>query len=75
MPNILRKYTVEKLNFPVSGGMYEKYDYNVQTFVSIDGGKNYYYCGVGRFCKTEAEAEAYCEKHNSIMRNSEEATN
>ena len=32
------------------------YKYNVRIFTSVDGGKKFYYCGVGRYCK-KANAE------------------
>lgn len=31
------------------------YKYNVRIFTSIDGGKKFYYCGVGRYCKNLRE--------------------
>lgn len=51
---VKRKFRTEKLKFPVDG-----YKYNVQVLTSIDGGKNYYYCGIGKFCKTREECKQY----------------
>lgn len=31
------------------------YKYNVRIFTSVDGGKKFYYCGVGRYCKNLRE--------------------
>ena len=44
---------IEKLNFPVEG-----YEYNVQIWRSVDG-NNYYYCGDGKYFRTQAEAEKF----------------
>ena len=35
------------------------YRYNVQIWNSVDGGKSFYYCGIGRFCKTMDEVHNY----------------
>ena len=51
---MLRKYVIEKNNNAIDG-----HKYNVQIWVSIDGGTNYYYCGVGRFCKTKKECKEF----------------
>lgn len=51
---IMRKAVIKKQSFPIDG-----YEYDVQIWRSIDGGKTYCYCGCGRFCRTEAEAQAY----------------
>lgn len=34
----------------------QKYPYNARILTSVDGGKSYYYCGNGRYCKTLEEA-------------------
>lgn len=34
----------------------QKYPYNARILTSVDGGKSYYYCGNGRYCKTLQEA-------------------
>lgn len=44
---------IEKLAFPVDG-----YNYNAQIWKSLDG-KNFFYCGFGKYFKTREEAEAY----------------
>lgn len=51
---IMRKTVVKKLYFPVDG-----YEYDVQIWRSIDGGQTYAHCGCGKFCRTEADAQAY----------------
>lgn len=38
------------------------YRYNIQITTSIDGGKKFWYCGLGKFCKTKEEVKAY-EQH------------
>ena len=48
MANIKHKYHIEKPAFPIDG-----YKFNVQVLISVDGGENFYYCGIGKFCKTE----------------------
>lgn len=60
MADVKRKYNIEKLNFPVDG-----YEYNAQVYISIDGGKSYYYCGIGKFTKTEQEAKEYCKQYEA----------
>jgi len=40
--------------FPVDG-----YLYNVQEWRSVDGGKTFAYCGIGKFCKTIDECCEY----------------
>lgn len=41
---------------------YCDFPYNVQIWQSIDYGKNWYYCGWGRFCKTLEEANNFAYK-------------
>lgn len=48
------KYKLVKLDFPVFN-----YNYQVKTWVSIDGGKNFYYCGDSKYFKTLKDAETY----------------
>ena len=57
MARVLHRYITERLHFPVDG-----YMYNVQRWSSVDGGKNFYYCGYGKYCKTEEEAREYINK-------------
>lgn len=33
------------------------YAYDVEIVRSVDGGKNFYFCGCGKFAKTKKEAE------------------
>lgn len=54
----INTYKIEKMSFPDIYG----YEYNVQRWTSIDGGKSFWYCGFGRFCRDLDEAEAYIEK-------------
>jgi len=56
---IKRKYEVEKTSFPIDG----VYNYSARVLISIDGGENYYYCGIGKFCKTEEEASEWCKRY------------
>lgn len=44
-------------DFPVGD-----YLYNVQEWRSVDGGKTYCYCGIGKFCKTIVECCEYIEQ-------------
>lgn len=60
MLNIKRKYNIEKLHFPVDG----IYNYNAQVFISVDG-KNYYYCGIGKFTRTEEDAQNYITEYEN----------
>lgn len=53
-----RKYNIEKTSFPIDG----IYNYNAQVFLSVDG-KNFYYCGIGKFCRTLEDAEAFCNQY------------
>ena len=48
-----RKYNIDRIDNPVDG-----YGYNVQVFMTVDG-ENFYYCGIGKFCKTEQDAQDY----------------
>ena len=52
---VINQYKIEKLSFPIDG----IYNYNVQRWTSTDGGKTFAYCGFGKYCRTEAEAQAY----------------
>lgn len=59
--NIKRKYRIEKTSFPIDG----VYNYNVQVLISIDGGNNYYYSGIGKFCKTRKDAKKYIQEYEN----------
>ena len=52
---VIKKYRVEKLHFPLDG----VYNYDVQEWSSVDGGKTFWHCGFGKYCKTLAEANEY----------------
>lgn len=45
---------IKKLTFLADG-----YSYNAQIWRSVDGGKTFWYCGSGKYFRTEEEAEAY----------------
>lgn len=51
---IMRKTTIDELAYPV-----QCYKYFVKIWISVDGGENYAYCGLGKFFKTEQEAQEY----------------
>lgn len=61
---VYRKYNIEKTSFPIDGA----YNYNVQVLISVDGGKNYYYTGIGRFVKTKKEARYYIQEYEKNHR-------
>lgn len=46
------------------------YLYNVRILNSIDGGKNFYYTGNGKFVRSKEEAESYLKslKHKKIQK-------
>lgn len=58
---IKRKYEISELSFPVDG-----YKWDAKVWLSVDGGDNYYYCGIGKYCKTKEEAEAYCADYEAV---------
>lgn len=41
------------------------YKYDAQVSTSVDGGQTFWHCGVGKYCKTLEEAEAYKQKIES----------
>lgn len=51
------KYVIERLAFPIDG----VYKYNVQRWAAGPKREGYYYAGVGRYFRTEAEAIAYMD--------------
>lgn len=53
--NTIRHVKIKKFTFPLDG----VYKYDAQVWTSIDGGKTFYHCGCGKYCKTLAEAKAY----------------
>jgi len=42
----MNKLIISKLHLPIEG-----YNYNLRIVTSIDGGKNFYYCGIGTYAK------------------------
>lgn len=58
---INRKYNIEKTSFPIDG----VYNYNVQVLISVDGGENYYYTGIGHFVKTKKAAREYIKQYKA----------
>ena len=58
MTSVKHEYNIEKTAFPIDG-----YNFNVQVLISVDGGKNFYYCGIGKFCKSEEEAAEYIAQY------------
>lgn len=59
--DIKRKYNIENTSYPIDG----IYNYNVQVLISVDGGNNYYYCGIGRFTKTLSDAHKYIAEYKA----------
>lgn len=55
---IQRKTTITKLAYTVHG----IYDYNVCLLTSTDFGETFFYAGVGKYCRTIQEAEAYAKE-------------
>lgn len=58
MRELLEKRELKKLDFPVCG-----YGYNVQIVRSVDGGASWFYCGNGKYFKTEDEAKAFASEN------------
>ena len=52
---VINRYEIKQLSFPLDG----VYNYDVQRWTSVDGGKTFSHCGFGTYCRTEAEARAY----------------
>lgn len=52
---VINRYEIKQLSFPLDG----VYNYDVQRWTSVDGGKTFSHCGFGKYCRTEAEARAY----------------
>lgn len=63
--DIKRKYTVERLSFCPYDGM----EWNAMVWISVDGGENYYHCGIGKYCKTREAAEAFCAEYERTHAN------
>lgn len=57
----VKKIIIKELSFPLDG----VYKYDAQLWTSIDGGKTFYHCGVGKYCKTLEEAEEYKQQEEA----------
>ena len=55
---VITKVNIRKNYYPIAG----VYKYDAQVVRSIDGGKTYYHCGEGRYCKSYKEAKDYKSK-------------
>lgn len=51
---VMRKFKIEKLAIPVDG-----YTHNAQVWISVDWGKTFAYCGIGKFCHSAAECKQF----------------
>lgn len=60
--NIARKYRIEKCNF-----VYDDYKYIVQIMLSFDGGKNFFYTGMGKYVKSKKAAQQFIRDHEKLM--------
>ena len=56
---IKREYKVEKMSYPLDG----VYNYNVQVWVSVDGGKSYWYAGIGKYCRNKREVSRFIHEY------------
>ena len=63
MASVKHEYNIEKTAFPNDG-----YNFNVQVLIRVYGGKSFYYCGIGKFCKTEEEAAEYIAQYKKETR-------
>ena len=55
---VQRKTIITKLTYTLQG----IYDYNVCLLTSVDYGETWWYAGVGKYCRTIQEAEAYAKE-------------
>lgn len=55
---VIETVKIKKLNYPIDN----TYKYDAQLYRSVDGGRTFYHCGEGRYCKTFAEAKEYKAK-------------
>lgn len=69
MTEVKAKYIIKKCDFPINGNTHD-----AQVTLSVDGGENYYYCGIGRFTKSFADAVAYCLKYHTEHGHTEPVT-
>ena len=58
--DIKREYRVEELSYPLDG----VYKYNVQVWTSVDGGKSYWYAGIGKYCRNKNEARKFIYEYD-----------
>ena len=49
----MNKIIISPLHFPIDN----QYNYNVQVLTSIDGGKTFVYCGIGKYARDEEDIE------------------
>lgn len=76
---VISKVYISKLRIPINAGVQDTREFNVSIVRSVDGGKTFWYCGCGKFCRTEAEAKDYVrtssEKFSEVifLKNGEEA--
>lgn len=66
-PDIMRRFVIEELAFPVDG-----YTHNAQVWTSVDHGKTYAYCGIGKTCRSEEECKRYFAEYKNSLKIKEE---
>jgi hypothetical protein len=54
----IRKVEIKKIDH-LHPAWYDGYRYDAQVNTSVDGGKTFWYCGIGKECKTLKEAREY----------------
>lgn len=54
---VITRVNIHKNYYPIDG-----YKYDAQIVRSVDGGRTFYHCGEGRYCKTYKEARQYKSK-------------
>lgn len=55
---LITKVNIHKNYFPIDG----VYKYDAQIVKSTDGGKTFWHCGHGRYCKSYKEAKLFKSK-------------
>lgn len=60
---MIRKAKVETLEIP-----YQGYRYNVQEWNSVDGGRTYFYSGIGKYFRLKSEAVKYASSFDDAWR-------
>ncbi len=53
-----RKTVIKPMQFPIDG-----FSYLVEVWTSLDGGKTWYFCGIGKYAKTENEAQKIASEY------------